>query len=499
MTWFTRLMGRAPSSRRAVRSVGRSAVRRGLEMLEDRQLPATGLLGPLDLTSYRQIPAVSPSSGYAPQLMNPGTTVTVRGSGFVPGSKVQFGDPTNNTPYLQAPAFSVSADGTSLQVRVPRLAMDGQLTVVSPSGARFTTTSSFTVKNYRNVNGFSFENFAFNVSWENMKDAFGKSQTNIVLPNPFGDDIVTDVADPQALAVWQIAANSLDGVGACFGMSLASLQFQHHPEMFGDYTVTPGTTATVNHLQKTGDLVDRIEALHLTQISTQMMSNAATWQTHSHSAGEIKSLLVGLFANDKAPLISIQKSATQGHCMIAYDIEPGDGANGFTNDYYISVYDPNRPFTAAERTDPSKHKSRETASRIHMNGSGRWEFQMASGAMWSGDVNATLKSLSVFAYDKIPEKPTLPTIENIVLEAGSNVLKWVLGEQKMAESTASTHPAEAVSLPESARDADALWTFHAVRLANDHLADATHGTPVEEFSIVQMEPDIGEPIRFDVR
>ncbi|HTK77089.1 MAG TPA: hypothetical protein VL371_17620, partial [Gemmataceae bacterium] len=59
-------------------------------------------------------------------------------------------------------------------------------------------------------------------------------------------------------------------------------------ETLGNYALSG--TPTVNHLQETSKLVDHIEALHLTQISAEMISNAVTWQTHSHSAGEIRSL-----------------------------------------------------------------------------------------------------------------------------------------------------------------------------------------------------------------
>jgi len=485
MTVIDRFMNSGKWTRRAVPANRRSGIRPGVEVLEDRRLPAGGLTSLLDLGRVIQTTAISPTVGNAPQLLHPGTTVTVRGSGFTARSRVQFGDPNEDAPDLQATPISVSADGTSLQVQVPRLAIDGPLTVISSSGGRYVTPASFTVNNYRNVNGFSFENFGFNVSWQNMQDAFGKGQTDYYVGSPWTGYTDTGVPTAEALAIWGIAAYSLNGNGACFGMALASEQFQHHPETLGNYALSG--TPTVNHLQETSKLVDHIEALHLTQISAEMISNAVTWQTHSHSAGEIRSLLQGLFQSNSAPLISIQESATEGHAVIAYDIETGDGANGFTNDYYIDVYDPNRPFTSAERTDAADHRDLERASRIHVGGSGRWEFDMG-GDVWSGDVNGTLTSLSVFAYDKIPEHPTLPSIENLVLEAGSNALRWVLGDQKVTESPTSARHADVTLSRDAAKDADAIWTSHGARLAKEFQPNAAHGNAGRD---INAEPDFG--------
>src|SRR5207247_3266494 len=105
---------------------------------------------------------LSQSWGDAPQSLRPGTTITVYGAGFLPGSKVSFGD--QDAADRTTPA-SISPSGTSLTVQVPRYAVSGKVHVYLPTGTELgATPQDFTVYYYRNTDAFSFHNFSGKLS-----------------------------------------------------------------------------------------------------------------------------------------------------------------------------------------------------------------------------------------------------------------------------------------------------------------------------------------------
>jgi IPT/TIG domain len=90
----------------------------------------------LTIAQLSQIPltlaAVNPSTG------SPGTTVTIRGSGFETGATATFGA-------VLAPATFV--DGNTLQVQVPVLAAGAaRVTVTNPDGRTYSFDDAFTVE-----------------------------------------------------------------------------------------------------------------------------------------------------------------------------------------------------------------------------------------------------------------------------------------------------------------------------------------------------------------
>ena len=139
----------------------------------------------------------SPLSGNAPQLLQPGTLVTLQGVGLDLVRSVQFG----NVDALAAP-ITVGGGGTTLTTRVPRLATNGVITIIATNGATWTNGVSFTVHSFRNTNGYSFSNFNVpGVTFDDMVQSFGFDQTHL-----FG----TPIPDPLALIMWGIAAASLE-------------------------------------------------------------------------------------------------------------------------------------------------------------------------------------------------------------------------------------------------------------------------------------------------
>ena len=329
--------------------------------------------------------------------MNPGSTVVITGYNLDMADKVQFGGPTESIPDLQNSPFYVSADGTALYVTVPRLAMNGQITIFTPEGKYFSTGSSerFIVHNYRNTDGFSFHNFDFNVSFPLVSGEFGHDATHVSI---FG--ISTPAPDPGALTFTAIAAASLNGKGACFGMALASAaRFREDPGSINAGNGLPdGAEPTVFNLQPNGDLINMIERQHLGQFSSQMILYTAAWESVSHSATDVFNMLSDLLQSGDRPLISVQESLGDGHAVVAYNLEmDGDG-------YYIDVYDPNREYTSAE-SSWEVHRDQENGSRIHVDSAGEWTFDLGSGDYWAGD----LGSLIVIPSGTVPETPTIPS------------------------------------------------------------------------------------------
>src|SRR5262249_54869862 len=101
-----------------------------------------------------RIDRVSPTDGWAPMALDPGTQIGLTGAHFAPGMSVQFGN-----PYAQASPTSISSDGTTLYVDVPRLAPDGPLSLIPQTGYAIAESATrFTVHNFRNTDGFAFQN-----------------------------------------------------------------------------------------------------------------------------------------------------------------------------------------------------------------------------------------------------------------------------------------------------------------------------------------------------
>ncbi len=91
--------------------------------------------------------------------------------------------------------------------------------------------------------------------------------------------------------------------------------------------------------------------------------------------------------------------------MLAYNLEAGPKGSG---DYYIDVYDPNRPFNyQGSETSQGDHLSVLTASRIYVDpaGKGSWSFTGAGGGAYGGDMG----SLLVISDSLATQSPNFPS------------------------------------------------------------------------------------------
>ena len=338
------------------------------------------------------IDSISPNWIEVPNSLKPGTLVTLKGDGFINGSTVQFGASDE-----LAPASYVSADYTELRVSVPRLATSGALTVRTPTGREFKSSSAVTVNSYRNTKGYSFVNpTATGVSWSTAEKLFGHDQMHFF----FGL-----IPDPLAAIFVAIADSVLDD-GQCYGVSRTTQQFLHGATVYEYYPPFSGGSTLwglTGPDAPSDGLWSYIHIQQTAQISAEGIARTKN-EAWDHWVGDgvahVKNDIISALQAGDHPLVSMLQGGT-GHTVVAYDLEndPND-----PNGYYIRVYDCNRPFVASENTNPALHRSNESDSRIHVTG-GHWYFNLGGSTNWDGK----MQSLIVTPYGVVPYQPTIPT------------------------------------------------------------------------------------------
>ncbi len=348
---------------------------------------------------------VQPSSGRAPVALRPGDTVTLTGSGLCPGSVIRFGNP-NGSVAPTAAAFT--AGGTGVAVEVPRFATTGPITVVSPDGT-FASAGAFTVRDYRNTSGFSFDNYGGgDVTISDLQDVYGTSQTNITLDLcwPFGCDVVTPLVSPFTYLYKVISNEFLAGKGSCFGMSLMSQRLAEGYAHLSSFA--PAGATTTWQLDGPGGpspaLTAAIRGWHSAQLSSEFIQY---WTAHAvanaaNGGSSTRATLESQLQAGHHPLVVLRNSPSDGHVLVASDVRDG-AAPG---EYLIDVNDPNLPFLAGETSpDGALHHDREEAGVIHVAANGHWTNVGAYGSTWSGGPG----SLVVAPWGTLPARPTMPT------------------------------------------------------------------------------------------
>jgi uncharacterized protein with LGFP repeats len=241
-------------------------------------------------------------------------------------------------------------------------------------------------------NQFNFKNFPFDTSIPQIEDAFG-DQTWYAVPNPidpFGDGI--HIPTPATVTFYAFTIKTVNGKGGCFGMALASLDLYHHPEWInGDNGLADGALPTTFNLAPSGNLVNLIEKDHLYQFSAEVINYLLDWKTGNHTSAGVHQQLSNLLGAYDPPIISLQESLGDGHALVATGLEPNPGAG--PNDYFIDVYDPNRP------------GERGGLNRIHVNAHNQWSYTMDDGSVWSGGFG----NLMILPYGVVTASHTLPT------------------------------------------------------------------------------------------
>jgi hypothetical protein len=367
------------------------------------------------------ITAVVPAGGHTPQGGQSGSQVTVDGQGFCPGTQLAFG---NSKALVVSPVEN--AAHTTLTAAIPPLATTGNVYAIAPgkslsSTGTLVSPQPYIIDNYRDINGFSFDNSnAFQnavggYSFSDVSDVFGYDQTHVGINPcyPFGDcSITTPVPDPFALLFWGVADVAIED-GQCFGFSLASQRLMHGDEFYSTFPSQPGaSTESVWNLQgpdsaggPTSSIAHYIHLMHMEQLSSEALNwyvGNATAGALDGSQGSIIGEVNAALENGDHPLILLRESGTEGHAVVAYATEDGTGG-----DRIIDVYDPNQEFKTSENTDTTgqSHALVLASSEIVVHSDGHWEFQ---GAFPDSPWHAGPGSLVVMPYGTVPVQPTMP-------------------------------------------------------------------------------------------
>jgi hypothetical protein len=341
-----------------------------------------------------RIGAVSPAAGHVPIGTEPGTTVTITGKSFCPGTKVQFGSIQGSGGVVEAQVQSTG----QMTATVPRDAASGPVSLISPEGPHGPAVQ-FPVNSYRNTDAFSFANFGSNkdVSWQDVADAFGANAYQTWSLCNGCAPVQTPFPTSGALAVYKEINNELKG-GLCFGFSLGSLRFM---DGLDPLVPMPGTPRTEPQW-RAGSVYGLPTYLNDGAFGDQLrhyLYQKAMSQFSVEHYDAVSSYLEGLrhlplgvgaaqylykqIANSFTRGFGIVEFFTKkgGHALVPYALEPrADGS------FDIDVYDSNQPFLSAEVTDGVLHDTKLSTSQIHIDSQGNWSFLMGGlpQNVWTG-------------------------------------------------------------------------------------------------------------------
>jgi hypothetical protein len=441
------------------------------------------------LPAYVDIPAqtVRPkvtgshtTAGRAPFGLQPGTLVTFLGSDLCAGVKLYFGN-----PLAVAEPETIAPDGTSMTVRVPRLATSGPVMFASPGESSPTQRKSsiaigrFEVNHYRAREGFAFPNSHLeNLEFEQATALMGKDKLYLKTCVPATSVCWTSpIADPTALA-WFFAVDTAlsgdEGDAYCFGMSLLTQRLMRgefpiaelNPSAKSTYDIdrswgelpTPGNVKTKN-----AKLEFTMGSQHIAQLSKEFVELAFKKLTTSRNPGSIRAEIQAALSQGRYPLVSMVKGFA-GHTVVAYDIEE-------TTDpgvqFYLRTYDPNQPYAVSGNEakdgvfDPlstslgGQHERAERMSRIAIRAEG-WEFQ-GFNSVWSGPHGKLL----ITPVNEFPVRPS-------PLSLGSAVGLTTFGTS--AEVVSSSDASGPLASPRGGRPRAVPW----VNLNGTSAPRATH-------------------------
>ena len=349
-----------------------------------------------------------PTSAGTARLLHPGTTVTLQGNGFCPGSSVAVGNA------FATADTTVAADGKSLTFVTPRAATTGRVVVRPPNSIfPYQTPTDLTVGSFRGEGGFAFPNFHFGaLSLSEFTEAFGADDLFIQINPcwPWGSCYVpTGILDPIAAIEWP-AYNLIlrGGDGHCYGMNRAVQELLARKTSFARWDFNahepfqlPDATGPQNGLT---DYLDSRQAL---QLSSEALINR--FDRDMHLSTQLDRIHDELAAG-RYPGVVMKTGTVAGHEITAYDMErQPDGSTK------IFGYDNNRPLTQAELANPLGHDLAETSdSVITVNPAGdHWTFTAPSGSVWSG--GADDGKLYAVTLSDIPDNPSLPGLSDIPL------------------------------------------------------------------------------------
>lgn len=350
-----------------------------------------------------EITDVSPLSGRAPGSLLGGDPVTITGTGLCPGSVIRFG---NAAAEAAPPPSAFAPGGTRATVPIPRYATSGPVTVVAPDGT-FTSAQSVTVRGFRGMAGFAFDNYGGDdASLDDIRAVYGASQTNITLDVcwPFGCDVVTPIPNPFAYLYLTISNGFLAGKGSCFGMSIVSQRLAEGWTRYASFTPAGATTAWQLDARPGpgADLEKAIRGWHSAQLSSEFIQHWVAQATRNLAEGgsSTRGTIESQIRAGHHPILVLRNSVSEGHVVVASDVRSASDGG-----YDIDVYDPNVPYLTGEGTDAASRRDREDRSVVHVRPDGHWSHVGAYASTWSGGPG----TLVAVPWGTVPRTPTMPT------------------------------------------------------------------------------------------
>ena len=362
-----------------------------------------------------QVGFVSTPSGpvRTPQVLQPGTPVTITGQGFCSGSTVQFGN-------AKAVAVPTAVTGTTIQVSVPRLATNGPVSVLtgSPAVSSPPSTQSLTIDSYRNTNAWAFHNYTptgFDLG--ELSDLFGVGQVFFSINPcwPFGTCNIPLFPYPISGIMLAVADGALTGShgGACFGFSLSSQRILEGQVPFNDFPSSGPSISAIDSPAGPSAFTTRyINTQAMAQFSRDYLDQylaailAQANQSATSAVDSVRNQVATVLQRGRYPLIALRDNhGGGGHVVVGYDIE-----NVGPHEYYIDVYDSNDPFgwngsstvpSAELAADGQLHQANVEGSRIHVMPDGSWSLP-------STGFNGDQASIIVSDPASIPVQPSMP-------------------------------------------------------------------------------------------
>jgi hypothetical protein len=341
-----------------------------------------------------KIESVSPVAGQVPIGSTTGTTVTITGKSFCPGTEVQFGAVGSTGGIVEA---QVQNSG-QVTATVPRNAASGPVSLITPDGQHGPAVT-FPINNYRNTDAFSFTNFASHgdVTWSDVAAAFGKnayqswSLCNGCAP------LKTLIPSSGGWDVYWLINRELAG-GLCFGFSLGSLKLSEGLDSLAP-TADPshnapqwsaGSVYGLPTYETSGSFGYQLRHYLYQEATTQFsvqhydaVSSYFEGLRHLPAGTSRAQYLYNQITNSFAHGMGIVEifQPGEGHAIVPYGLEAhSDGS------FDINVYDSNQPFTAGEVTDAALHTGTLDHSKIHVDPQGNWTYLMKlnGDVLWSG-------------------------------------------------------------------------------------------------------------------
>lgn len=232
--------------------------------------------------------------------------------------------------------------------------------------------------------GFPFHNpGGYDLSWADYERAFGTDAVYSWLCCDF--ELVCRRRCHRVLAqlLYDYYVQTMARPGTCWGVSVASLKYY-----YGDYSLSPGQT--VRHLwfnlDPENDLTRRIKALHIDQISAEVIDYLLGHL--DETPGEVAARIMADLDAGEPGVVSIQNISEgmdltdlSGHAMVPvhYEVVSADETR-------IYVYDSNRQALSMSRENGNPAEYAAITSwdsvpyiRVTTGASDTWEFAMAGG------------------------------------------------------------------------------------------------------------------------